>query len=341
MRPEVYQAGCWLLCVGRGLLFATFGQALGRPLPLLDCSMLRFWCSVPPPWVALDHLWVADNRPKGASWGVLLAPGAGFGARRSRLCSPPMEARRWAIGGARVVRELRWLVPIAVEVVACLRAEIRPLESNSDSQLRAAAEPLGIPVREGEYVSWGHDFAPWRDARDAWQVPRSCVPQSTADHPSVCAVCHGACHLLWGRLLVNVCPWCGLPSAIQCPACGVGVHYRGQCRRWPCGASLRYTPYPSEERRLRPDCWWEWVQAFSAAAPARRLDATPAVIDAHMRDAASRLCLGAGALAPAYSVRLVRVRRAKRWIVRFLRNRAWVHRCMLVAAGAEAVGLTL
>ena len=103
------------------LVVVCFMLPLGRPWgTLCRCWADRCYVSgaLCTPWVALDCLWVANSLPKGASWTVLLAPGAGFGVHRCRLCSPPLEARRWALGFCRgfwvgIGVQILWFFPSA------------------------------------------------------------------------------------------------------------------------------------------------------------------------------------------------------------------------------------
>ena len=93
-----------------------------------------------------------------------------------------------------------------------------------------------------------------------------------------------------------------------------------------------------EERRLCPDRWWVWALFLSHALSQNLRIAAPAEIDAHMGAVNAMMCRGAGAQAQCRMTRLVRVRSAKSWIVRFLYERAWISYSMVIVYGFEALG---
>lgn len=100
---------------------------------------------------------------------------------RAHAAARCQELRRciaaWAASasGTRQIRLLRWALPNHAGVVAVVRASTWPYQRAGPVQIRSACEELGIPVRDGEIVSWGQHWPSWDGARARLLRPFSCT----------------------------------------------------------------------------------------------------------------------------------------------------------------------
>jgi hypothetical protein len=257
--------------------------------------------------------------------------GGAPGCSANALHQIQSRVEMWAgsLPGRAVVRELRWAVPTMATLTARLRAEMGSLGGAQMSHVRGAVARIGIPVREGDCVSWGPHVVPWEEARIAWQTICSCAPEDTM----VCATCGG------GRpipapdpSLRGICRWCRAVADARCGFCVRGLHYVGQCGMWLRGASCAFAPAPLEERPLCPDCSWSWAQELTAVSRVARSSADPLRdVAAQMAALASACAPGAGSVrAAACAPRRTRARAAARWLRRQVRRRNWISESRLI-----------
>ena len=194
---------------------------------------------------------------------------------------------------------------------------------------------LGIPVREAGTIVWGGGLPAWLHVRAAWN--RRCDCANPPDCSAwLCLRCNGTRPPSPGaaaEVATGVCRWCATPAEMRCPACGQGVHFMGQCRRWSAGASRAYSPDRDEDRWLCPDCTWVFVQALGEY-PQRVRPAPVQSVAGHMVRLAGMRCQGAGREAAPEAQVGQRVRNARRWILRWLETRGWASRHRIRADAA-------
>ena len=152
-----------------------------------------------PSWVALERLWVANCRPKGASWAVMLAPGAGSDVRWIRLCSRPPEARRWALGfcrGSWVGSGVHSLLffPSALRLASdrfwATLGACSPRVTCKRPRYVMLVAPAGVPSWLLDILSW-----PWATLCRVW---------------AGLGVLFAAAELTWVRLVFCAPPWVAL-----------------------------------------------------------------------------------------------------------------------------------
>ena len=225
--------------------------------------------------------------------------------------------------GRAMVRELRWLVPDERTAISRFRLAFLPQGTRvSDTHVLRLLSSAGVPLRDcGSVVRWNSEKLSWHLARSL--LLRQCTCADAGERPRQPVQC---CPRCCGALFADIapegplpCPWCRQRSVVSCRACGVSLHFRGQCA-WNHGANNVFRPSADNPTLLCPDCHWSWLCARSSL-PWTRAGPSPPAIQQLMASLSDGRAPGAG----VWSSRVVATLRQR--LRRYLRRRispTWV-----------------
>lgn len=247
----------------------------------------------------------------------------------------------WAAtaNGCHSIAQLRWLIPDHSTAVARIRAELAFPTGAGEKQIRAAIERLGIPVRQGDVVSWGADLPSWEEVKARWCCQCECPAVPQQHGLAVCGGCGGVMFPSHGQEpMPGICRWCSQPCMEVCSSCYRGVHLRGQCK-WNHGASPLYVTFSQEGKAVCPDCLWDWVCMCDVQPSSTNPDTMSPGVNEHMHELAGNCLPGAGStnVEPGTSRPSFGRGRARRWVLAYLASRAWTRKRSVVAAFLSAM----
>ena len=298
-------------------------------------QMISAWCELQKLASSLSTPVAAPVPPAGNAPHPQAAPAI----PRAILLSSILQEWLTSQEGLSVIESLRWLAPGPSTLVARVRSEMGIPTGASSQQVLRACEPLGIPVRTAEVISWGSGLPAWSDAREEWQIPCACAGAPHGQTIHRCSTCGGAvAGQSCAPAVRSLCRWCGTAANLVCSSCLRGIHFRGECCRWNCGAAPQFAPSASQSRALCPDCMWEWVRALASSASPSPAALVALDIRAQMERSASNMAAGAGAAIARNRVPSFTASQARTWFLQHLRERGWVRIRQLHSAALSAIG---
>ena len=241
--------------------------------------------------------------------------------------------------GHAVLCELRWQLPTLETLVARVAREVPSTRNAGAAMIAARVQSRGVPVREGDYASWGPGRLSWDQARAGLEVLCTCqliLPQAALQ----------ACHSCGGARIQPIaedevpdrCRWCRRGGGRACVGCRRYYHYRPECA-FNRGAHRLYERRPHETQALCPDCAWMWVSMLQGSPVRRAVPLRDENLLQHLRASVVAIAQPGREAEPGEPVAGRPARRLRRYVLRRLRAEGVsLSLAELVRGGVELFG---